>query len=117
MLFWLSTPCYDWADRLTATNTTNPPTGANLVTAGSLTSSDLVYDPHGNTTTLADQELGYDVADRHLSTTLDDGTTVVYTRDVTGRIVSRTATPTSDLITVSRSVFCCGYHAATGSVA
>jgi RHS repeat-associated protein len=35
------------------------------------------------------------VADRHLSTLLDDGTSVVYVRDVTGRIVSRTATPPS----------------------
>ncbi len=42
---------------------------------------------------LADQQITYDVADRHLTTLLDDGTTVVYTRDVTGRIVSRTATP------------------------
>jgi RHS repeat-associated protein len=85
--------CYDWADRLTSTTSTNPPAGANPVTAGSLSSSDLVYDNHGNTSQLADQELGYDVADRHLSTTLDDGTTVVYIRDATDRVISRTVTP------------------------
>ncbi len=65
--------------------------GGNLSTAGPAAS--LVYDAHGNTTRLADQLITYDVADRHLSTLLDDGTTVLYTRDVTGRIVSRTATP------------------------
>ena len=100
--------CYDGADRLTATTATNPPTGANPVTVGNLTSSDLVYDYHGNTTTLADQQLGYDVADQHLSTTLDDGTTIAYTRDVTGRIVSRTATPPSGPSVTTRYTFAGG---------
>ena len=89
--------CYDWADRLTATTATTPPAGANPVAGGNLTttgpSATLAYDAHGNTTRLADQQITYDVADRHLTTIPDDGTTVVYTRDVTGRIVSRTATP------------------------
>ena len=97
--------CYDWADRLTATSTTNPPTGANPVTVGSLSATMLVYDDHGNTTTLADQQLGYDVADQHLSTTLDDGTTIAYTRDATGRIVSRTATPPSGPSVTTRYTF------------
>jgi RHS repeat-associated protein len=97
--------CYDWADRLTATTSTNPPVGANPVNAGNLSATDLTYDAHGNTAKLADQELGYDVADRHLSTTLDDGTTVVYTRDVTGRIVSRTATPASGPAVTTRYTF------------
>ena len=55
----------------------------------------LVYDGHGNTTRLADQLLGYDVADQHVSTTLDDGTVIVYVRDVSGSIVQRTQTPPS----------------------
>ena len=100
--------CYDWADRLTATNTTNPPSGANPINAGTLAAADLVYDAHGNTTTLADQQLGYDVADQHLTTTLDDGTTVAYTRDVTGRIVSRTATPPTGPSVTTRYTFAGG---------
>ena len=55
----------------------------------------LVYDGHGNTTRLADQLLGYDVADQHMSTTLDDDTVIVYVRDVSGSIVQRTQTPPS----------------------
>ncbi len=97
--------CYDWADRLTATNTGNPPTGANPVTVGNLSAATLIYDEHGNTTTLADQQLGYDVVDQHLTTTLDDGTSVAYTRDVTGRIVSRTATPPSGPAVTTRYTF------------
>lgn len=70
------TSCYDKADRLTST--TQPGyTGA------------IGYDTHGNTTTLAGQTLGYDLADRHLSTVAGP-TTVTYQRDVTNRIVSRT---------------------------
>lgn len=45
---------------------------------------------------LADQTLRYDVADRHLSTTVVDGTgttTIVYVRDATGRIVQGESTP------------------------
>jgi RHS repeat-associated protein len=58
----------------------------------------LAYDAHGNTTVLADQILGYDGADRHMTTRLTEGTTdvsddtlITYVRDATGRIVSRTA--------------------------
>jgi YD repeat-containing protein len=37
----------------------------------------------------------YDVADRHMSTTLDDGTVITYQRDAAGTVVSRTVdTPT-----------------------
>jgi len=53
----------------------------------------LAYYGHGNTTVLADQTLSYDVADRHMGTTLADGTTVEYQRDATGRIVARTDDP------------------------
>jgi hypothetical protein len=41
---------------------------------------------------LADQQLGYDVTNRHVSTALDDGTVVTYLRDATNRIVERKVT-------------------------
>ncbi len=87
--------CYDWADRLTATTVPVGPTvaGASPVTGTALTSTNLTYDAHGNTTKLADQTLTFDVADRHMATTLTDGTTVLYQRDATGRVVARTSTP------------------------
>jgi RHS repeat-associated protein len=89
--------CYDNTDRLTATTVTTPVVGANPIAGSNLTSTgtspSLVYDAHGNTTTLADQTLGYDGTDRHLTTTLADGTLISYLRDVTGRIVQRTMTP------------------------
>jgi RHS repeat-associated protein len=57
----------------------------------------LAYDAHGNTTVLADQVLGYDGADRHMTTRLTQGTSsqsddtlITYVRDATNRIVSRT---------------------------
>ncbi|MFW8744997.1 PA14 domain-containing protein, partial [Mesorhizobium japonicum] len=87
--------CYDNADRLTGTNVTNPPTGATPVAGSNLTttgpSATLAYDAHGNTTTLADQTLGYDEANRHMSTSLTDGTVVTYVRDALDRIIKRTA--------------------------
>jgi len=67
---------------------------ANPVADG-LTPAELAYDAHGNTTTLADQSLEFDLANRHLSTTVTDAgaaTKVSYTRDVTNRIVARTVT-------------------------
>jgi len=83
--------CYDWADRLTSTNATttggNPVLNTDLSTVGA--PATLAYDTHGNTTKLADQTLAYDVADRHMSTVLADGTTITYARDATGRVVSR----------------------------
>jgi large repetitive protein len=87
--------CYDWADRLTSTVVPQGPAvaGASPVTGTALTAGTLTYDAHGNTVKLADQILGYDVADRHLTTTLTDGTTIVYARDITGRVVARTDDP------------------------
>jgi len=89
--------CYDNADRLVSTTATNPPVGVSPVSAGTLTTvgpnPTLAYDGHGNTTALADQTLTYDVADRHMKTVLADGTTVVYQRDATGRVVARTDDP------------------------
>ncbi|UAJ77808.1 hypothetical protein IT072_10845 [Leifsonia sp. ZF2019] len=70
------------------------PTGSPIATT-SLGAGTLAYDVHGNTTTLADQTIGYDQSDRHISTTTAGGPTVGYVRDVTGRIVARTVTPVS----------------------
>jgi hypothetical protein len=87
--------CYDSADRLTSTTPTNMSAGAAPVSASSLNTvgplPSLVYDAHGNTPTLADQTMAYDVADQHLSTTFtgSGGGTVTYLRDVSGSIVQR----------------------------
>jgi RHS repeat-associated protein len=89
--------CYDGADRLVATVVSNPYPGAAPVTAGNLNvaGGSLAYDGHGNTTVLADQVLSFDVANRHVSTTVGAGTpeevTVSYTRDATDRVVARAA--------------------------
>ncbi len=89
--------CYDNADRMTSTTVSGAPAGAESVLGVNLVSTgatpNLVYDARGNTTTLADQTIGYDQSDRHISTTTA-GTKVSYLRDVTGRIVARTVTPT-----------------------
>jgi len=66
----------------------NPVTGTSLSTTGP--SPTLAYDAHGNTTKLADQTLVYDTADRHIGTTLTDGTTIAYLLDAGGRMVQRT---------------------------
>lgn len=83
-----ATFCYDTADRLTQVISTTAPfddyTGA------------IGYDSHGNTTTLAGQELVYDAANRHLATytpsMANPSSSVVYERDVSNRVVSRTET-------------------------
>ncbi|UOQ89205.1 PA14 domain-containing protein [Agromyces endophyticus] len=97
-----TTYCYDQTDRLTSSSVTGAPAGPGLSPIGAgLAASSLGYDAHGNTTSLADQELGYDAADRHTTTALDDGTQVEYLRDVTGRIVQRTeSTTTGDPVIV-----------------
>jgi large repetitive protein len=96
--------CYDGSDRLLSTAIVNAPAGASPVTAG-VAAANIAYDAHGNTTTLADQTMTYDTGDRHLTTTLTDGTTVVYVRDVTGRIVQRTATPPAAAAVVTRYTY------------
>ena len=76
-----SSYCYDNTDRLTSTS-------------GTLTLNP-TYDSRGNTASLGNQSLGYDNADRHVSTTVGNGpvvSTVDYTRDATDRITTRTAT-------------------------
>ena len=81
-----TTYCSDRTDRLTSTTVANAVSGAALV-----------YDGHGNATTFADQTLAYDVADRHLKTTITGGASsgaiITYARDATGRIASRVETP------------------------
>jgi large repetitive protein len=98
--------CYDNADRLTASTPTGASAGASPVTGGSLSTvgplPSLAYDEHGNTIRLADQLLAYDVSDNHTTTTLDDGTTISYVRDVSGSIVQRTQTPAVGAATVTR---------------
>ena len=89
--------CYDHADRLTSY--AEP---AALVTTPS-------YDDRGNTIDLADQTITYDSANRHTSTTLDDGTVVSYLRDATGRIVQRTEDlPGPSGVTTQRYAFSAG---------
>lgn len=67
---------YDQADRLISSS--DPAIGTNVA-----------YDAFGNTTTLGNQTLAYDGADRHVST-VNPASTVTYVRDATNRIVSRT---------------------------
>ncbi|KTR20323.1 hypothetical protein NS330_06455 [Curtobacterium citreum] len=96
--------CYDAADRLIGTTVTNPVAGATPVNQ-SLTASQLVYDAHGNTTTLADETLVYDGQDRHVQTVLDDGSKVTYLRDASDRIVQRTEQAADGTKTVTRYGF------------
>ncbi len=67
--------CYDNSDRLTSA--TDPTVGS------------IVYDSHGNTTSIYGEVHGYDAADRHM-TTSKSGATVSYLRDANDRIVQRT---------------------------
>lgn len=96
--------CFDAADRLIGTTVTNPVAGATPVNQ-SLAASQLAYDAHGNTTKLADETLLYDGHDRHVQTTLDDGSKVSYVRDASNRIVQRTEQATDGTKTVARYGF------------
>lgn len=58
-----------------------------------LAPSEVAYDSRGNTTRLADMQFSYDAGNRHVKTEYDDGTSVTVTRDVTGRVISRTTDP------------------------
>ncbi len=79
-------------------------TGATPVNQ-SLTGSQLAYDAHGNTTTLADESLVYDGQDRHVQTALTDGSKVSYVRDASNRIVQRTEQTPDGSKTVTRYGF------------
>jgi RHS repeat-associated protein len=70
------TYCYDHADKLVSTSDTG------VGTVG--------YDGRGNMTTVGGETHSYDVADRHVST-VKGSTTVSYSRDVTDRIIQRSA--------------------------
>lgn len=87
--------CYDSADRLTSVASTVVPHSA-YAGAGAP-----VYDSYGNTTAIAGQELEYDAANRHMATyaptKAQPRTSVVYTRDVTDRIVQRQSTVVSTI--------------------
>jgi RHS repeat-associated protein len=110
--------CYDAADRLTDTTVTDAPAGASPVAAGNLTTigpgATLAYDARGNTTVLADQQLGYDVTNRHISTTLDDGTVISYLRDATNRIVERKVTKPGDPDQITHYTYAGGGDGAFG---
>ncbi len=97
---------------------TGPPVGASPVAAGNLTitgpGATLAYDARGNTTVLADQQLGYDVTNRHISTTLDDGTVISYLRDATNRIVERKVTKPGDPDQITRYTYAGGGDGAFG---
>ncbi|MFW8744772.1 PA14 domain-containing protein [Mesorhizobium japonicum] len=106
---WTTGYCYDNADRLTGTSISNPPVGATPLAGSSVSttgpSPTLAYDAHGNTTSLADETLQYDAANRETQTTLADGTTVAYAYDPAGRLVKRTATtPAVGTISASTTV-------------
>ncbi|WP_158864170.1 PA14 domain-containing protein [Leifsonia sp. AG29] len=89
--------CYDNADRLTSDTITGAPANPDIVMGTNLTSTgagtNLAYDTHSNVTTLGTETLGYDDTNRHLATTLTDGTTVTYQRDAADRIIGMTQTP------------------------
>lgn len=89
--------CFDNADRLTSDTIAGAPSSPDIVMGNNLTSTgtgaNLAYDAHGNITQLATEALGYDDSNRHLSTTLADGTTVAYQRDAADRIIGMDQTP------------------------
>ncbi|MEV7028446.1 RHS repeat-associated core domain-containing protein, partial [Kitasatospora sp. NPDC093558] len=86
--------CYDYADRLVSTS------GA--------TSLSLTYDTYGNTTRIGSDTLGYDSTRRHVATTTATGTSITYTRDVTDRIMVRSAQDKDKPAQVSRYGFTSG---------
>ena len=90
-----TTYCYDAADRLLGSVVSGTPVPEANPVADGLTASELTYDARGNTTKLADQSLVFDLANRHVSTTVtagSDTTTVTYQRDAGNRIIARTVT-------------------------
>ncbi|KQR50501.1 hypothetical protein ASF88_19970 [Leifsonia sp. Leaf336] len=97
--------CYDNADRLTSDTITGAPANPDIVMGTNLTSAgsgaNLVYDTHGNITTLGTETLGYDDTNRHQTTTLVDGTTVSYQRDATDRVIAMTQTPAGGTATTT----------------
>ncbi len=74
--------CYDGADRLLSTS------------GGTKLAFD--YDARGNTVKVGGDTLGYDSAQRHISTTTATGTLINYTRDAQDRLAARTVTGNPD---------------------
>ncbi len=88
-----TTYCYDAADRLLGSVVSGDAIPEANAVADGLAPTELAYDARGNTTTLADQSLVFDLANRHVSTTVttaEGATTVSYQRDAGNRIISRT---------------------------
>ena len=93
-----TTYCYDAADRLLGSVVSGAVPEANPVADGlspaaGATPAEVQYDARGNTTKLADQSLVFDLANRHVSTTVttaEGATTVSYLRDASNRIIART---------------------------
>ncbi|MGD8193069.1 PA14 domain-containing protein [Herbiconiux sp. P18] len=95
--------CYDSSDRLLSANETVAATATTPASmmrpAKTIAPTAITYDAHGNITRLGNQTFTYDAADRHASTTILDGpggtagTTVSYSRDATGAVISRAETP------------------------
>ena len=87
-----TTYCYDAADRLLGSIVSGDAVPEANPVADGLTAGELAYDAHGNTVTFADQVLVFDVANRHVSTTItaaEGTTTITYLRDAANRIVER----------------------------
>jgi RHS repeat-associated protein len=90
-----TTYCYDAADRLLGSVVSGTAVPEANPVADGLSASELTYDSRGNTTKLADQSLVFDLANRHVSTTIaaaEGPTTVTYQRDAGNRIIARTVT-------------------------
>ena len=94
-----TTYCYDAADRLLGSIVSGDlipeanPVADGLSPAVGSTPAEVQYDSSGNTTKLADQTLVFDLANRHVSTTIaaeEGATTVSYLRDASSRIIART---------------------------
>ena len=86
--------------------------------AGNLTTTSpgasLAYDDHGNTTVLADQTLEFDVTNRQVKTTMDDGTVIQYLRDATNRVVERRVQVSGQQDKVTRFAYAGGGDSAWG---
>jgi RHS repeat-associated protein len=87
----VATFCYNWADRLTSVTSSTAPYNGYTGT--------ISYDAHGNTTALAGEQLAYDQANRHMATytpnTASPTAAVIYQRDLSDQITSRTAYTTT----------------------
>ena len=112
--------CYDYADRLTSTTPVVAQPGANPVLGSPLSTTapnaSIVYDSHGNTTTLGNQVMVFDAANRHMKTTVTDGgvtTVITYQRDASGRVVSRTEKVGTDPAVETRLFYGAGGLVAT----